>query len=235
MDGTDRKRRAAAERSTARGMLRHGQGSRDSCGMRICFFGDSFVNGTGDDYGLGWVGRVAVQARRARCDITVYNLGVRLDTSDHIAARWEDEAARRLPRGCDPRLVFSFGANDCAPDGAGVVRVSPDRAIANAEAILQRAIEIAPTLMVGPIPVLDDAPTDRRIRDLSAAQEQVCARLAVPFLNVFAFVAGCEPWRREAASGDGSHPNREGYAALAEFIGAWPVLRAWLGPPEKAP
>ena len=25
--------------------------------MRICFFGDSFVNGTGDDECLGWVGR----------------------------------------------------------------------------------------------------------------------------------------------------------------------------------
>lgn len=28
--------------------------------MRICFIGDSFVNGTGDDTCLGWVGRISV-------------------------------------------------------------------------------------------------------------------------------------------------------------------------------
>jgi acyl-CoA thioesterase-1 len=33
--------------------------------MRICFFGDSFVNGTGDDDGLGWVGRIVADGAGA--------------------------------------------------------------------------------------------------------------------------------------------------------------------------
>ena len=35
---------------------------------RICFFGDSFVNGTGDDDALGWVGRLCAAERRAGLD-----------------------------------------------------------------------------------------------------------------------------------------------------------------------
>ncbi|MGA7119410.1 MAG: GDSL-type esterase/lipase family protein [Polyangiaceae bacterium] len=81
--------------------------------VRICFFGDSFVNGTGDDDGLGWVGRVVARARQGGRDVTAYNLGIRRDTSADVAARWMREARPRLPHEHDGRLVFSFGANDC--------------------------------------------------------------------------------------------------------------------------
>src|SRR5689334_860809 len=96
--------------------------------MRICFFGDSFVNGTGDDDALGWVGRVVADARRAGCDLTAYNLGIRRNTSADVAARWEGEARLRLPADCDGRLVFSFGANDCVSSGVDRgSRVEPEQ------------------------------------------------------------------------------------------------------------
>jgi lysophospholipase L1-like esterase len=50
----------------------------------------------------------------------------------------------------------------------------------------------------------------------------------VPFLAAFDFVTGCEAWRRDAAQGDGIHPNRNGYAALADFIWQWAPLHSWL-------
>jgi lysophospholipase L1-like esterase len=71
--------------------------------MRICFFGDSFVNGTGDDDGLGWVGRVVARARQGGRDVTAYNLGIRRDTSADVAARWVGEARLRLPHEHDGR------------------------------------------------------------------------------------------------------------------------------------
>ena len=104
--------------------------------IRICFFGDSIVNGTGDDACLGWVGRVCSSARRRGIDLTCYNLGIRRETSTHIMARWQIEARTRLPNQYDGHLVFSFGSNDCCPgDDVGGVRVAPKRAIANANAI----------------------------------------------------------------------------------------------------
>lgn len=196
--------------------------------MRICFFGDSFVNGTGDDEALGWPGRLVAAARHRGLDVTYYNLGIRRDTSDEIAARWHDEAQRRLPPRCNPRLAFSFGTNDCAPSDTGEARVPHDRSLENAKSILQIARTLAPTLMIGPPPIFHDADANMRLRELSLGLDQLCRRLSVPFLETATFISQCEPWRREADSGDGAHPNKEGYAALSEHVAAWPHYERWL-------
>ncbi|MEQ8348119.1 MAG: GDSL-type esterase/lipase family protein [Sneathiellaceae bacterium] len=194
--------------------------------MRICFFGDSFVNGTGDDACLGWVGRVCAAARAAGHDLTAYNLGVRRDTSADIAGRWQDEARRRLPAGQDGRLVFSFGANDCAAGADGGPRLAAAPALANAERILAAARAGWPVLMVGPPPVGDGA-ADRRIAALSDAQAELCGRLGLPFLEVFTPLAATAAWREEAAAGDGAHPNGGGYGALAGLVAGWAAWQAW--------
>jgi lysophospholipase L1-like esterase len=79
---------------------------------RICFVGDSFVQGTGDPACLGWVGRLCAATWQAGYPLTVYKLGVRPETTAQIAARWQAECTLRLPPDCDARLVFSFGVND---------------------------------------------------------------------------------------------------------------------------
>ena len=123
--------------------------------MRICFIGDSFVNGTGDDDCLGWVGRVCSRARRGGADITVYNLGIRRDTSADIRGRWRREAAVRLPAEFNSGLVFSFGANDCVVETPPDTRVSVEASMANTTAILREAKAWLPVLMVGPAPIGD--------------------------------------------------------------------------------
>jgi lysophospholipase L1-like esterase len=196
--------------------------------MRLCFFGDSMVNGTGDDTCLGWVGRVCAAARRGGCDLTCYNLGIRRDTSADVLARWRGEAGARLPPEHDGRLIFSFGTNDCCPDDeAGEVRIPPARSIANAEAILADALAWRPTLMIGPLPIRDPA-VDGRIRELSAAYAVLCERLGVPYLGVFHIAAASPVWAREVAAGDGAHPNAAGYTLIAEAVEAWPAWRSWV-------
>jgi len=199
--------------------------------MRICFFGDSFVSGTGDDACLGWVGRACAAARRAGRDVTCYNLGIRGDTTAHVLKRWRDEADARLVAEHDGRLVFSFGANDCCPatDGAGV-RVAPGQALENAEAILKVARASRPTLMVGPLPVGDVA-TDRRIVELSAEFATLCANLGVPYLELFGLVAASPVWSQEVARGDGAHPNMGGYREVAEAFMHWDIWRNWIEGP----
>lgn len=196
--------------------------------MRICFIGDSFVNGTGDDMCLGWVGRLCSEARRSGNDLTVYNLGVRRDTSADIARRWRPEARARLPDGEDGQLVFSFGANDCTPDGAaGAVRVPHARTLANAEAILATARAWRPTLMIGPPPVGDDPAADARIELLSRDLGALRSKLDVPYLEVFAAMADRAVCAEEAARGDGTHPNAQGYAVLARMVAGWRAWRFW--------
>jgi lysophospholipase L1-like esterase len=195
--------------------------------MRICFFGDSIVNGTGDPDCLGWVGRVCAAARQGGVDITSYNLGIRRDASADILGRWRREAELRLPAEHPRRLVFSFGVNDCIQEN-GACRVPGAQTISNARAILGTAAAYAPTLMIGPAPIAE-AEVNARVQELIPALRAVCHALGVPFLDVFDRLEASSIWMREIAEGDGAHPGRHGYEALAALVNGWAEWRAWLG------
>lgn len=197
--------------------------------MRICFIGDSFVNGTGDDDCLGWVGRICSKARQSGCDITAYNLGIRRDTSADIAARWQYEASLRLTPEHQGRLVFSFGRNDCAFDTMGQARISLNDSVALTTSILMAAKAWLPTLMIGPSPAASNDQNER-IRHLSSQIENICGDVGVPFLSPFEVLLQSKVWVREAQDGDGSHPNRGGYSILADLIAKWPPWCDWVNP-----
>jgi lysophospholipase L1-like esterase len=196
--------------------------------MRICFLGDSFVNGTGDPECLGWVGRICAAARRRGFDLTCYNLGVRRDTSEDLARRWRREASARLPADIDGRLVFSFGVNDCLVEN-GRQCVSREATLAAAEAMLTEARAWRPTLFVGPPPIADDD-ANRRIAPLSSALAALCAALEVPYLDAFRPLSVAETWMRDAAAGDGAHPGAAGYALFADLVAGWAPWQAWIAP-----
>jgi lysophospholipase L1-like esterase len=188
--------------------------------VRICFVGDSFVQGTGDPDCLGWVGRVARAAVRSGVPLTAYNLGVRRQTSGDILGRWVSECEPRLPVGCDSRVVFSFGTNDTTLEGSST-RVAEVESFRNAEAVLRAAKARWPTAMVGPPPMLDPD-QNGRTRRLSKAFEAVAVEVGVPYLSVFERLVGDPRWVAELAAGDGSHPGRAGYDQLARLVLGWP-------------
>ena len=196
--------------------------------MRICFIGDSFVNGTGDPEYLGWVGRVSAAARRRGCDLTCYNLGIRRDASADVARRWRAEAAARLPADIDGRLVFSFGVNDCLIE-TGAPPISPDATRATAQAILADALRWKPTLFIGPPPIADAA-VNVRVRALSQDLSALCRDLRVPYLDTITPLSADAVWMREVASVDGAHPGAPGYARFAALVDAWAAWRAWVEP-----
>lgn len=193
---------------------------------RICFIGDSFTTGARDPECLGWCGRISAAACRAGHDVTVYNLGVRRDTSTDILARWQHEVQARTLSGFDMRMVFSFGTNDTTLQDAGSWRAPIEQSIGNAEHMLTKALSMAPVLMIGPPPI-DDADQNERSRRLSDAYAAVCARLGVPYLDVFTTLLGNAVWMEEVAAVDGAHPAAAGYAELARLVEAWPGWQAW--------
>jgi acyl-CoA thioesterase I len=194
--------------------------------LRICFLGDSFVNGTGDPECLGWAGRLCQAARRRGHDVTYYNLGIRRETSADLHARWQREVALRLPADATGRLVFSFGVNDTTAEGP-TTRVPLAESLANAHAILTQARRQHPTLLVGPPPVADPEQTPRIVH-LSQQLAQGAAALAVPYLDTCTPLLTSAAWVAEVAAGDGAHPAAGGYAELASLVDAWPAWRAWL-------
>ena len=203
----------------------HTAAARD---VRVCFVGDSFVNGTGDNEALGWAGRVCRAARAGGVPLTHYDLGVRGDTSALILRRCAAEVAARLDGvPCDGWVVFSFGAND-ATHVAGQPRVDLADTLANARALLTWSRGRHRTLMVGPPPVADDPAHDGRVAALSAALGRLCAELGVPFLDLHGPLSEDEAWRAEAMVGDGVHPGGRRYGRIAVLVEAWAPWRAWI-------
>lgn len=195
--------------------------------MRICFFGDSFVNGTGDDEALGWVGLVIAARRKAGHDVTSYNLGIRRDTSADIARRWQGEALLRLPPDQPGRLVFSFGVNDCIiEETATSPRVAPTESLRLAREILAAANARWPTMMIGPPPIADPD-TNRRIGVMDRQLQSACEGLEIPYLGIFDRLRADPVWMHEVAAGDGAHPNLGGYQRLAALVESFPAWRAW--------
>lgn len=189
--------------------------------IRICFIGDSFVNGTGDPEFLGWTGRLCQHAARAGVELTGYNLGVRRDTSRDISRRWLAECQRRLPTACDGRVVFSFGVNDTTLDGAET-RVDEHETLSHAQAMLEAAVGRWATLMVGPPPVAD-ATQNERIARLDESLSQTANGCQVPYLSIYGELLNAPVWQEEIKTNDGSHPRAGGYDLLATLVKRWPA------------
>jgi lysophospholipase L1-like esterase len=187
--------------------------------IRICFIGDSFVNGTGDPEYLGWVGRLCSLSQTNEIELTHYNLGVRGDTSENIKQRWESECNRRLAAHADNRLVFSFGVNDTTIEN-GQLRVSTQNSIQNTNDILVKAAEKYNVIMIGPPPV-DNQAQNERIKNLDAAFQSLSDKLKLPYLPVFNALLNTPAWLKEVSANDGAHPKSAGYRALAQLVKAW--------------
>ncbi len=183
--------------------------------IRICFVGDSFVNGTGDETALGWAGRLCASAHACNFPVTYYNLGIRRNTSKDILGRWETECSLRLPETCDGRVVFSCGVNDTVIEN-GAVRVPPEESCANVREIL-RSVTKYKVLMIGPPPVGDDSQNERimALSQLYAAEAKI---LGVQYIDLFLPLASDVAYKREVLGNDGSHPRSSGYTKMANII-----------------
>ena len=205
-----------------------------------CFVGDSITLGTGDGDCLGWPARIAAAERGRGHDITVYNLGVRAQTTAQIRARWRAECADRLPDNLPGRLIFNFGTNDTRVVDDQIALPVAESA-ANARAMIEEALAWEkPVLWVGQVPVDEtNQPLDsimgitfwfanERVGQTNEAFKEIAAELGVPFLDLFSVFNGDPAWEEPHKKGDSVHPTTTGYAMMAERIGAWQAWRAWL-------
>lgn len=190
---------------------------------RLCVVGDSFTLGYGDPTCLGWVGRISAEAIQKGYDLTVYNLGIRRDTSREIAVRWEQESAARLKfHQGQAYIIFSFGVNDTTIESSqNTTRVPFEESIKNFQHILTQAKKRYAVFFVGPPPVEDPAQNER-ICILDQAFNQAAILLEIPYFSVVQSLLQEKTWMREVACYDGAHPQAAGYAVLARLIGHAP-------------
>jgi acyl-CoA thioesterase I len=194
--------------------------------MRICFLGDSYVSGAFDPDCLGWAGRICAAARVRGHDVSLYNLGIRGETSVQLAARWRGEASIRQSPLQEERLVFEFGMNDVREIN-GRAQVSEEEALANARRILAEAAQWKKTLMVGPPPVGDE-PRKSRVSAASQRLSALCSDLTVPFFDSNRLLMQSGIWLQDIQQVDGTHPGARGYAEWARLIDQWDAWREWV-------
>jgi lysophospholipase L1-like esterase len=187
--------------------------------IRICFVGESFVNGTGDP------DRICVDANKKGYDITYYNLGVRGETSLQLKERWLQEVSCRLPKEYDCRVVFSFGVNDTVLEN-GTPKIALINSIINGRDILNEAKQKYQVLMISPPPTLDREHNER-IAYLSKHFARFCRGLNVPYLDVFSILEKSNIWMDEVRNYDGAHPRARGYQEFAEIVQKWDAWLKW--------
>ena len=194
--------------------------------MRICFLGDSFVSGAYDSECLGWAGRICAAAHKRGHDISLYNLGIRGETSVQLAVRWHNEASLRHNALQEVRLVFEFGMND-ARDVNGKAQLDEAESVTAARQIFAKASPWKPVLMIGPPPVNDD-PRNSRVRSISEKLAILCTELNVPYFESHSALQSTGIWLRDIKEMDGTHPSAAGYAEWARLIENWPSWREWV-------
>jgi lysophospholipase L1-like esterase len=207
-------------------------------GHRICFFGDSLVNGVRDGQKGGWPMRLGQRLLSdIGLDATIYNLGIRAETSSDLKDRWQADAARRQVADFPLVLVFCFGLNDAnhaqERGEETTMRVSHAQSLANATDIMTKARAMAPTLWVGPQAVIDGGRSSKIVNERLEGLNQLFAETAkgmdIPYFDVLARTRTDETWQRALRRGDGYHPDAAGYDILAEMIWQWQGWRDVFG------
>lgn len=207
---------------------------------KLAVVGDSGVFGWGDLEEGGWCERLRRHWMGLPEGPVLYNLGVRGDGLERVAARLTPEVGvrgelrRQIPQG----ILLAVGLNDTArvgrPDGRP--QLAPEAFLFGMQQLLREAQELAPVLVLGLTPVLETAMPWAEVLWYSMADvrlyegllEEACMEANVPFLPMLeSFLA--EPHWPRWLSADGLHCNSEGHRFLYERIRSWPALLGWAG------
>ena len=210
--------------------------------IRIGFVGDSITHGTGDETLLGWTYRVGQAEAAKGHDVTVYNLGIRADTSALVEDRWNIEVNSRLKAEMNCATVWAIGINDSAHEKTAStdgLRVPLDESLDRISRMINTAKSVGPALWIGPTPVIEEMmPIDRlpgviydfrneMIAAYSNAFAVKAAEIGVPYLDLYSDLAGDPDWDASLRASDGLHPNADGYVMMAARVTAWNAWRNW--------
>jgi len=205
---------------------------------KLVALGDSGVFGWGDPLEGGWCERL----RRHWMDLpggpVLYNLGVRGDGLERLAARLAAEVGcrgelrRRLPQG----ILLGVGLNDTARLGRadGRPQLDADGFLFGLQQLLRQARTIAPVHVIGLTPVDEAAMpyaevlwySQADIRRYEGLLEEACLEADVPFLPLLEGLLADHDWPQWLSS-DGLHLNSEGHRQVYQRVRNWPALLAW--------
>ncbi|MBV7364086.1 lysophospholipase [Actinomycetaceae bacterium TAE3-ERU4] len=178
---------------------------------RLIILGDELVAGSGDERGLGWVGR-AVARTEFTSDTHVITLPVPGENTSQLAERWNREVQLRLPDDDEP--VFAAIGLGVADITAGI---STARTRLNLANVLDGLYNLGiSTMLVGP-PPLPTVDTNS-LRSLNKVAKEVAQRRNIPWINTYDPLVNHEQWSQEFSSRDSHLPSQTCYGLLAWLV-----------------
>jgi lysophospholipase L1-like esterase len=205
---------------------------------KLIVLGDSGVYGWGDGEHGGWCERLRRHWMGLPGGPVLYNLGVRGDGIERLAARLgaevhcRGELRRQRPQG----LLLGIGLNDSARVGRadGRHQLAPEAFLFGLQQLLREAQALAPVHVLGLTPVLEEAMPFagllwyglETVRRYEALLEEACLEADVPFLPLLEGFLADPDWPQWLCS-DGLHLNGEGHRRLYERVQRWPALLEW--------
>ncbi|MBM5817396.1 MAG: arylesterase [Cyanobacteria bacterium K_Offshore_surface_m2_239] len=207
---------------------------------KLAVVGDSGVFGWGDPEEGGWCERLRRHWMGLPEGPVLYNLGVRGDGLERVAARLRGEVGARgeLRRQTPQGILLAVGLNDTArvgrPDGRP--QLAPEAFLFGLQQLLREARGLAPVFVAGLTPVVEEAMPFAGVLwySLAAARvyegllEEACMEAGVPFLPQLEAFLEQPRWPLWLAE-DGLHCNSEGHRFLFERVRRWPALNDWAG------
>jgi lysophospholipase L1-like esterase len=207
---------------------------------KLIVLGDSGVYGWGDPEQGGWCERLRRHWMGLPGGPVLYNLGIRGDGLERLAARLQAEVHRRgeLRRQRPQGLLLGIGINDSARIGRadGRHQLAPEAFLFGLQQLLREARAIAPVHVLGLTPVLEEAMPFagmlwyglEPVQRYEALLEEACLEADVPFLPLLEWFTADPDWPQWLCS-DGLHLNPEGHRHVYEKVRTWPALLGWAG------
>ncbi|MBX4188585.1 hypothetical protein KW792_00615 [Candidatus Saccharibacteria bacterium] len=201
--------------------------------MRVLVFGASITQGFYDTKG-GWVGRMwthytknIIDEPNAR-DITIFNLGIAGDGSDRLLKRFKNEVDDRKFPGEEFAFIFAIGTNNSWVRTNGEPVSTPEKYVADLQALLKQAREYSSKIMfVGIAPCDEDRAhpvpwnkniffTNERMKSFDEALKTLCEKEQVSYVPIFNRLK--DRMDKEDIYHDGLHPNDEGHQLIFEMV-----------------
>lgn len=197
----------------------------------LLVLGDSLARGTGDESGRGWAGDV-LDAFKRRGNARMSNLGVDGAESSDVLRVAETPNVRTLAASADAILI-SAGGNDLShtatrgipsvTEVAGSIEKARDAYVTNLRAILKGLREANPKSPIYLIGLYDpfgmEGAEGRLGRSIVISWNGLAAETALAFDGVHVVpVFDIFDGRPDRLAADKFHPNRKGYALIAERI-----------------
>ncbi len=183
---------------------------------RVCVFGDSITWGSWDPLNGGWVGRL----RQAGCEhvnpldgdyVSVYNCGIGGDRVRDVLARFDVEAAARMP----VAIVIAIGINDVPRDGGP--GTAPEEFRSQFVELIRKARRFTRDIVVVTPTNVDESRSEHDYRNadielLAREIRNVANERHLPLVETYGVLTN------EDLEPDGLHPGSEGHEKLFQLI-----------------